>query len=240
MPTVPAPIPTRIRTDLGVPVMVFLTETDVGPLGAAAARQPDARWLRTWEAAGTAHADVYTTLGFGDTGDGSAEVALLDYTSLSLGPLACTTPINAGPQYAVLMAAVRHLDEWVRRGTPPPKGTPLAVTDGPGRTVSGQTVPNFVVTRDELGNAVGGIRTPLVDAPRAALTGELNAGGQFCSLFGTTTPFDAATLAELYPSRDAFVAEFRRAAKRAVKGGFLLPEEVKKMQDAVTQVPYGG
>ncbi len=236
---VPAPSPTWIRADLGVPVMVFQTETDTGLLGAAAARQPDTKWLRTWEAAGTAHADVYTTLGFGDTGDGSAEVALLDYTKPSPGPLGCATPINAGPRYAVLMAAVRHLDEWVRRGTLPPKGTPLAVPPGPVRTPSGQTVPNFLVPRDERGVALGGIRTPHVDAPRAALTGELNAGGQFCSLFGTTVPFDAATIDARYPSRDAFVAEFRRAAKRAVKGGFLLPEEAKKMLDAVTQVPYG-
>jgi hypothetical protein len=71
---------------------------------------------------------VYTTLGFTDVGDGSAERALLDYTNLSRGPLNCTTPINAGPQYAVLMAGVSHLDRWVRGGAAPPKGAPLQVT----------------------------------------------------------------------------------------------------------------
>jgi hypothetical protein len=239
LPDVPAPVPTRVRTDLREPVLTFLTESDVGPLGAAAARQPDTKRLRTWEVAGTAHADVYTTLGFGDTGDGSAEVALLDYTKLSRGALNCGTPINAGPQYAVLMAAVSHLDRWVRDGTPPPKGTPLTVTDGPGRVTGGRTVPNYVVTRDEYGNAVGGIRTPFVDAPRAALTGETNTGGSFCGLFGTTAPFDDATLARRYPSRDAFLAEFRRAAKQAVRAGFLLPEESTKLRNAAAQVPYG-
>jgi len=238
LPPVPAPVPTRIRSDLDVPVMVFLTETDVGPLGAAAARQPDTKRLRTWEVAGTAHADVYTTAGFGDRGDGSVERALLDYTNPASG--GCTTPINAGPQYAVLMAAVEQLDAWVRDGTPPPSGAPLEVTDGPGRTVGGRTVPNFVVARDAQGNALGGIRTPFVDAPRAALTGEVNAGGSFCGLFGTTTPFDAATIAARYPSRDAFLAEFAKATKRAVKAGFVLPEEAKKWRAAVAQVPYGG
>jgi len=237
---VPAPLPTRIRTDLREPVLVFQAESDVGPLGGAAARQPDTKRIRTWEVAGTAHADVYTTAGFGDSGDGSVERALLDYTNLSLGPLNCLTPINAGPLYAVLMAGVEHLDGWVRDGTPPPKGAPLEVTDGPGRTVGGRIVPNYIVTRDEYGNAVGGIRTPLVDAPRAALTGELNAGGRFCSLFGTTTPLDAATLAALYPSRDAFLAQFDKETKRAVKAGFLLPEEAKKLRAAAAQVPYGG
>lgn len=237
---VAAPLPARIRTDLRVPVMIFLTETDLGPLGAAAARQPDTKWLRTWEVAGTAHADVYTTLGFGDTGDGSAEVALLDYTNPSRGALSCATPVNAGPQYAVLMSAVRHLDDWVRTGTPPPKGAPLQVTAGPGRTVGGRTVPNFTITRDAQGNAIGGIRTPFVDAPRAALTGETNTGGSFCGLFGTTVPFDAATIAARYPSRDAFLAEFDKATKRAVKAGFVLPEEAKKLRAAAAQVPYGG
>lgn len=234
-----APLPARIRTDLRAPVLTFLTESDVGPLGAAAARQPDTKRLRTWEVAGTAHADVYTTLGFGDTGDGAAEVALLDYSNPSLGALNCATPVNAGPQYAVLMAGVRHLDEWVRGGGAPPKGAPLVVTEGPGRTVGGRTVPSFTITRGADGNAQGGIRTPFVDAPRAALTGETNTGGSFCALFGTTAPFDAAAIAARYPSRDAFLQQFDKSTNQAVKAGFILPEEAKRLRAAAAKVPYG-
>lgn len=239
LPDIPAPVPTLIRKDLGVPVMTYLTETDVGPLGAAAARQPDTKRLRTWEVAGTSHADAYTTMGFNDTGDGSLEVKLLDYTASPPGAFPCATTVNTGPTYAVLMAGVQHLDDWVRNGTAPPKGARLEVTDGPGRTVSGVTVPNFVITRDPQGNAVGGVRSPLVDAPRAALSGEFNTGAQFCNLFGTTVPFDAATIAARYPSRDAFLAEFAKTARRAVKQGFLLPEEAEKLQAAAAQVPFG-
>lgn len=240
LPDVPAPLPARLRTDLDAPVLVFQTEGDVGPLGSAAARQPDTKRIRTWEVAGTAHADVYTTLGFTDVGDGSAERALLDYTNLSRGPLNCTTPINAGPQYAVLMAGVSHLDRWVRGGAAPPKGAPLQVTDGPGRVTGGRTVPSYVVARDPDGVALGGIRTPFVDAPRAALTGETNEGGSFCGLFGTTRAFDAATLARRYPTREAFLEQFRRSAKQAVRAGFLLPEEAERMVAASNRVPYGG
>ena len=239
LPDIPAPVPTLIRTDLDVPVMTHLTETDVGPLGAAAARQPDTKRLRTWEVAGTAHADAYTTMGFGDTGDGSIEVKLLDYTASPPGAFPCATTVNTGMNYAVLMAAVQHLDEWVRRGSAPPKSPRLEVTDGPGRTVGGVTVPNFVITRDSQGVARGGIRNPLVDAPRATITGELNTGAQFCNLFGTTVPFDAATLTSLYPSRDAFLKRFDKATEQAVKRGFLLPEEAQKLQAAAAQVPYG-
>ena len=240
-PAIPAPVPTLIRTDLRDPVLVFLTETDVGPLGAAAARQPDTKRVRTWEVAGTAHADAYTgQLSFADAGDGEAERSLLDVTNPSRGPLSCDTPVNSGPQYAVLMAAVSHLEEWVRDGTPPPTSPRIEVTPGPASTVGGASVPSFVITRDADGNALGGIRTAFVDAPRSALTGEFNSGGTFCRLFGTTTPFDAATLARRYPSRDAFLAAFRKATKQSVKAGFLLPAEAKKQLAAIEQVPYPG
>ena len=241
LPAIPAPVPTLIRTDQPEPVLVFLTETDVGPLGAAAARQPDTKHVHTWEVAGTAHADAYTgQIAFADTGTGDAELKLLDVTNPSRGPLNCATPVNSGPHYAVLMAAVSHLERWVRDGTPPPKSPQLQVSAGAPNTVGGVSVPTFVLSRDEYGNAVGGIRTAFVDAPRSALTGEFNTGGSFCRLFGLQTPFDAATLAKLYPSRDKFLAEFRRATKQSVKAGFILPEEAKKQLAAIEQVPYPG
>ena len=237
--TITVPNGTVIRTDVNVPVMIFFTETDLAPAGGAAARQPDTKRVHTWEVAGTAHADSYTGLiAFSDVGDGQAEKALLDVTNLSRGPLNCATPVNAGPQYAVLMAAISQLDQWVRTGTPPPTAPRLSVTDGPVATVSGQSSPTYVLTRDEHGNALGGVRTPFVDAPRAAITGELNSGGTFCRLFGTTTAFDAATISALYPSRDAWLAQFNRATKKAVKAGFLLPEEAKKLTTAAAEVPY--
>jgi hypothetical protein len=48
----------RIRDDLEEPVLQFITETDLfGVLGFHGARQEDGDALRTWEVAGTAHAD---------------------------------------------------------------------------------------------------------------------------------------------------------------------------------------
>jgi hypothetical protein len=238
---IPAPFPTRIRTDLREPVLVFNTETDVGPIGAAAARQPDTKHIRLWEVAGTAHADAYTGgLAFADGGDGSAEYTLLDVTNPSYGPLSCETPVNMGPHYAVVIAATHHLDEWVRTGTAPPKGTPLEVVSGPDRLSNGVTLPTFVVARDDDGIALGGIRTAFVDAPRATLTGEFNTGGTFCRLFGTTTPFDAATIAARYPSQEAFLRAFEKATKRSVREGFILPAEAEKQLDAIAEVPYPG
>ena len=49
----------RIRTDLKVPVFMFETQTDMIELGYAAAQQPNTDLIRTWEVAGTSHADAY-------------------------------------------------------------------------------------------------------------------------------------------------------------------------------------
>jgi len=250
LPVVATPVDSVIRNDLHVPVLVFQTETDVGPRGSVVNRQPDTKRFRLWEVAGTAHGDAYTgQLAFGDVGDGAAERKLLDVTNLSRGALNCTTPVNAGPHYAVVMAALWHLERWVRDGSAPPHSPRLAIEPQPlspstTAPLTGPSVfaagPPFVLQRDEHGNAIGGIRTPLVDVPRATLTGEVNSGGAFCSVFGTSAAFDAATVASLYPTQQTFLAEFRRSLATARKQGFLLPEEAEKMKTAIAEVPYPG
>jgi hypothetical protein len=228
LPMITAPTGTVIRTDLRVPVLVFETESDL-LRGYVAARQPDSQRLRLWEVAGTSHADTYSTGGFGDTGDGNAEVALLDVSAVGGGPLGCASPINDGPAFLVLNTAVHDLTRWVSTGTPPPRAPRLGVSGGPSVTIA----------RDAHGNAVGGIRTPLVDAPTAALTGDPNRGGPFCSLFGTTAPFSPTVLASLYPSRAAYVTAFEQATRRALAKGFLLPEEAQHLDAAAAQTHIG-
>jgi Alpha/beta hydrolase domain len=222
----------RIRTDLDVPVFTFQTETDLLRLGSTPARQPDTKSLRLWEVAGTSHVDAYTgTIGITDTGDGAAELTLLDPAQASGGPLSCSQSVNAGAQFAALSAALAHLEDWVRDGTPPPKGARIETT-GTGK--------NVAITRDEQGNAVGGVRTPLVDAPLATNTGEKNAGGRFCALFGTTDPFDAATLRALYP--DGTVGwrdDFAKATEQAVQTGYWLEPEAEHFQAASEQISFG-
>ncbi len=76
-PSVPVPSPTPIRDDLGVPVLVFQTETDVF-FSNLDARQPDTDTYRLWEVAGTAHFDFYgLSIGCTDIGDGQGAVAVL-------------------------------------------------------------------------------------------------------------------------------------------------------------------
>lgn len=222
----------RIRRDIDVPVLTFETETDLTRLGFAAARQPDFANFRLWEAAGTAHADAYTgTLGANDTGDGSAELEMLDPARATGGPLQCSTPVNAGAQHAVVSAAIAALERWVRDRVPPPKA-PRIETTGTGDAVT--------IVRDEHGIAVGGIRSPIVEVPLARNDGEENTGGSFCSLFGTTAPFDAATLAALYPDgSEDYVRQFDRAADRIVRQGFWLEPDAENFKAAARQITFG-
>ncbi|HEV7762078.1 MAG TPA: alpha/beta hydrolase domain-containing protein [Acidimicrobiales bacterium] len=189
----------RIRDDLGVPVLQYLTETDLfGPLAFQGAAQDDTDLLRTWEVAGTAHADR----GLLDYNKEMAEASGLDLADL------CGS-INEGSQGNVLRAAVAALRAWVVDGDLPP--------EAPRFEVEGDAI-----ARDERGIAKGAIRTPAVDAPVSVLTGEAPPGRSvICSLFGDTRPFDAATLAELYPTHQDYVDAVTESADAAVDDGFL-------------------
>jgi Alpha/beta hydrolase domain len=221
LPPVGVPDRTVIRTDLKVPVLTFETESDLLQ-GYVGARQPDSRWFRLWEVPGTAHADAYTTGGFGDTGDGKAEAALLDMAAVGGGPLNCTSPINDGPAFLVLNTALHDLNRWVTTGTAPPHAPRINASVGPPVTIA----------RDAHGNALGGIRTPLVDVPIATLDGRPNNGGPFCNLFGHTGPFTPPVLSSLYSSHAQYVAAFDRATRRAVTNGFLLPQDAQHLEAA--------
>ena len=192
---------TLIRDDLEDPVLQFEAETDVGR-GFFAARQPDTDALRTWEVTGTAHADQ----------------SILDYNaSLSADfgvDLSDQCPvINDGPMAEVLRASVDAMRTWVVDGQPAPEGDPIEDDGG-------------VIARDDLGIALGGIRTPPVDAPVVVLSGDPVPGTSvLCSLFGNMEDIPPAELAALYPTHDDYVAAVTASAEDAVAAGFLRQAE---------------
>ncbi len=191
------PTDLRIRTDLRVPVFMFETQTDLIALGYAPAQQPNTKRIRTWEVAGTSHADAY-------------EVG----PALSL--LGCTTPVNNGPQHNVVQAAFAAFNKWVDNGTPPPS---------PPRFRLSSTDP-AVLALDSHGNVVGGVRTPAVDVPVSTLSGAAPAGtSALCSLFGQSTPFTPAQLASLYPTKAAYLAAYKASLNKSIAGGYILPAD---------------
>lgn len=200
----PMPAVAQTRTDLGVPALTAETETDIIPtgLGYLPATQPDSRWFRLWEMAGTSHVDS-TELGL------SASEVLRDVPSFPQG--ACRFQPNDGEERYVMNAAVDRLNRWIRSGVPAPSAPRIDISNG-------------AYVTDAFGNALGGVRTPAVDAPTATLTGLGNTGGSpVCFLLGTTTPLSASQLAALYPLHSDYVAAVAQSAADGVRKGFLLP-----------------
>ena len=84
------------------------------------------------------------------------------------------------------------------------------------------------------------MRSPLVDVPVATLTAEpaSEGPGPTCVASGATIPFDAATLAELYPTQADYVSAFTESANAAVETGFLLRPDADEMIAEAEQVTF--
>jgi hypothetical protein len=190
--------PTTFRTDQAAPIMDIQTETDVSSLlNSYAVRQPDTNKFRLWEVAGTAHADAHLV---------GPNTASFD----------CGAPINNGPMHLVAKAALRALTTWLETGQAPVIAPRLDVTPGATPTLQ----------RNSDGIALGGIRTPPVDVPVATLSGAPGPNpSTICLLVGSTKPFTAARLQQLYPSRAEYLQQFEASADTTIKAGFVTPQD---------------
>lgn len=195
---------TFIRDDINEKVFQFQTETDVAMY--VAARQPDSDRLRSWEVAGTAHADQH----------------ILDVNKANTSGGVSCSGANQGPQHFVIKAALHALNLWMTDGTAPVTGELLTMNGGSPVT-------------DENGNALGGVRTPSVDVPIATLSGQAAAGSTnfVCVLFGSTTPFTPEKLMQLYATHDDYVMKVEDSARKTREAKFLLqPEEQAMVAEA--------
>jgi hypothetical protein len=215
------PAVAHTRTDIGVPVLTVETQTDIvvnGGLGYLPATQPDSRWFRLWEVAGTSHVDS------NELGLTSSEI-LRDIPTFPQG--ACAALPNDGQERYVMDAGLARLNRWVRAGVPAPRAPRSDISNG-------------AYVTDKFGNAIGGVRTPAVDVPTATLTGTGNTGSSLvCFLLGTTTPFTATQLAALYPLHSDYTAAVERSAAREVRKGFLVSADALQIDQAAAGSQIG-
>lgn len=213
-----------VRRDLGVPILWVNSQAEVP----AEPVEPDSGSFRLWELAGPGHTSY---------GSDRYQDAVLQYsaTNGNVGAYDGETALGWGYQAAAgecltanyisstwaWSAALVVLDDWVRSGRAP-KPQPRAARADDGTRLF-----------DERGNMLGGVRLPYMDVPiasyftglnRAPSTDPCGVAGGAMALKGTTRVFDAATLAELYPTPTAFLTQFEAAVKRSLKAGVLLPE----------------
>lgn len=225
-----------IRSDIRVPVLMFITETDLmmPVFGYIAARQADASNIRTWEVAGSAHADSYLMAAM-QGGALNSDPAPIERLAKAFAPIdivlgkRLARPMNTAPQHHyVLMAALAALRTWVVDGRAPESSPRLTVDS---------TVPSILLA-DAVGNATGGIRSPWIDAPTARLSGLGQSGSLFGALFGVTECFDRRRLADLYPGgRADYLEKFAAALNSAISYGHILVED-KAQIEALAAVTY--
>lgn len=202
---------------VAAPVVRLQTQTEVIGFGSYRVRQRDTDFplVRTYEVAGGSHVDAHL-----DEVGGKALARDLGLPpSFCPKPDAAYNPVRTGFYQA---AALDILDRWVRGTSSPPSSRLFELTQRDGKTL-------FVT--DTVGNVVGGVRPPELEAPRGRYT-ESNSGPGFCRLYGGFVPFEETKMAELYATPEAFAARFDAAIERAVAERFLLKEDVALLKGA--------
>jgi hypothetical protein len=119
------------------------------------------------------------------------------------------------PYEVFLRAIYASLDTWVRGGPPMPHVPRIlrnvAALDG--------------LARDEHGNALGGVRAPWLEAPRAQYLPRCP-----CSpIVGEAIPFTDEILAQLYATDAEHARQWDRAVQRLVEDRLLLAEDAPEL-----------
>ena len=204
-------VPVRIRDDLGVPALVFNSETEAPWLFPV--RQPDTDTLRLWEVAGTAHSSGawYPALAPLFARDGITRAPGRENRNV----------LSYTPAYR---AALHCFNTWLGGGPPPP----------PQARIEFESADPPTIRRDHYGNAVGGIRLPDFAVPTGEHRGNID-GDIHESLPGYSRPFTAAELHELYPDGETYLGRWQAALDRGVADGFILPEDAPAIRSAAAE-----
>lgn len=131
---------------------------------------------------------------------------------------------NDLPWAPVLRGAYRNLVLWSRKGIRPPQSAGIALD------------AKLEISRNSNGNAIGGVRSPYIDAPTATHTGYLTAGGMG-GISGKKKPFTPEQLKALYPDQATYLAEFSASVDRLLKSRWISKEDAEAMKAAARKSP---
>lgn len=203
-----------IRDDL-IPVLWVMSEDE-----ADEHRRPDGGLFRLWEVAGASHVNHWLS-GWADVAsarDIAGQEMPWDPDSVGqFGQLADGNydecEYNYFPMRYAYNAAFDQLSEWVETDDAPESAPRIERDDG--------------VVTDEFGNAEGGVRLPVLDAPVA----RYDARREECELYGATERFEAEQLEALYEDRRTYLGELGAAAEEAIEAGYLLEADARDLLD---------
>ncbi len=198
--------PRLVIRNVGVPVIQILAQNAI----TANTRRPDSDaagdQFRRYELPGASHFDLWHFMYRPPLKDiTAAGIKPEDYFQVPRECEPARAPINDFPQPYFFNAAFANLDQWVRKGTPPPKAGFVELKDGKG--------PEFV--NDEFGNVRGGIRSPWFDVPAGTFYPEMKGPGM-CRSIGYWAPFSWTRLEALYGNRQNYTKKFLESVDRLV------------------------
>ena len=135
---------------------------------------------------------------------------------------------SAFPRRFTLNAALLNLRAWVVDGVRAPAAPRIE------RTVAVPETPTQKLERDADGNALGGLRSPIVEVPVATYNGEA------CISSGTMVPLPPERLAQLYPTHQRYVEALLAATNRAVADRFLVCQDAATILRKASASTIGG
>jgi hypothetical protein len=201
--------PRRRIASAGVPVMRVVTLSEYLRVDKRADSDIAPDMFRHYEVAGAAHATP-------DELTFAAAPADILKAGVAVPPMECNEgPRSRFPNSVAFNAALRNLDEWVRKGTVPPRADPIVVENGK-------------PALDEYGNVTGGVRSPYVDVPTSSWTGT-STGASFCFIAGHEIPFTRERLRMLYPTHAAYVDDVRKNVADLVRKRFIVREDGEEL-----------
>ena len=155
----------------------------------------------------------------------------------------------------VSRATLLHLDDWVAKGTAPPKSRLMPLEEARGDPTvlrAPAHLPKAIIEipkRDEDGNALGGVRLPDMQAPLGVHARQNPPLSFQCMLAGGYVAFpraqadaDAAhdshrAVLERYQTRNDYVNRIRIAARELERNGFLLPDDATIIIQSAAENP---
>jgi len=215
-PRLAAGDPRMIIRNAGVPVIQILSQNSIG----ANTRRPDSDvagdQFRRYELPGSSHFDRWHFMYRPPIKEINAMgIQSADYFAV---PRECEprTTINDFPQPYFFAGAFYNLDQWVRKGVPPPKA-------------------GFVESaNDEFGNVRGGVRSPWLDVPGGTFYPAMKGPGN-CADIGYWVPFSWQRLEAIYGSNENYSKKFLAAVDRLVKERWVTPSDAEKIRAGLSK-----
>ncbi|MCO7220505.1 alpha/beta hydrolase domain-containing protein [Klenkia sp. PcliD-1-E] len=227
---VPLDDPRRRVGGHDVPVVEVLSETESAthaPVLRPDSDEPGDRY-RLYQVAGTAH---------DSTGPSEVLVNAAQYRARGLptGSNRVVEERSRARLDLVARAVFAALDTWVAEGVPMPRADRFAFADASDRRIPDGARP---LARDAVGNVLGGVRTPWVEAPLASYWPYATPvpGGCVPSPFAPPH-LDAQVVADLVGVRTPLdpapdrAARFAAATRALVEQRLLLPEDLPELPD---------